>query len=104
VADRRGRNISSVDTARQELEFVFCALPDGHVRALEHLPRRRREHRLRLSARVFRVITGARNVDRGGVQRPMRGDSESSSGELLRGETRGTSVDVRWCLGGGVID
>ena len=38
VADRRGRNIGSVATARRELELVFYALRDGHVRALEHLP------------------------------------------------------------------
>src|SRR5664279_1329953 len=39
VADRRGRNIGSVAAARLQLEFVFYALRDGHVRALEHLPR-----------------------------------------------------------------
>jgi Transposase IS116/IS110/IS902 family len=38
VADRRGRNIGSVAAARLQLEFVFYALRDGHVRALEHLP------------------------------------------------------------------
>jgi transposase len=38
VADRRGRNIGSVAAARRQLEFVFYALRDGHVRALEHLP------------------------------------------------------------------
>jgi transposase len=39
VADRRGRNIGSVAAARRQLEFVFYALRDGHVRALKHLPR-----------------------------------------------------------------
>ena len=39
VADRRGRNIGSVAAARRQLEYVFYALRDGHVRALEHLPR-----------------------------------------------------------------
>ena len=39
VADRRGRNIGSVAAARRQLEFVFYALRDGHVRALEHHPR-----------------------------------------------------------------
>src|SRR5665647_2092497 len=39
VADRRGRNIGSVAAARRQLEFVFYALRDGHVRALEHRPR-----------------------------------------------------------------
>ena len=39
VADRRGRNIGSVAAARRQLEFVFYALRDGHVRALEHPPR-----------------------------------------------------------------
>ena len=39
VADRRGRNIGSVAAARRQLEFVFYALRDGHVRALEHQPR-----------------------------------------------------------------
>jgi hypothetical protein len=38
VADRRGRNIGSVAAARRQLELVFYALRDGHVRALEHLP------------------------------------------------------------------
>jgi transposase len=38
VADRRGRNIGSVAAARRQLEYVFYALRDGHVRALEHLP------------------------------------------------------------------
>jgi transposase len=39
VGDRRGRNIGSVAAARLQLELVFYALRDGHVRALEHLPR-----------------------------------------------------------------
>src|SRR5664280_1265751 len=39
VADRRGRNIGSVAAGRRQLELVFYALRDGHVRALEHLPR-----------------------------------------------------------------
>lgn len=38
VADRRGRNIGSVAAARRQLELVFYALRDGHVRALEHQP------------------------------------------------------------------
>jgi transposase len=38
VGDRRGRNIASVAAARLQLEYVFYALRDGHVRALEHLP------------------------------------------------------------------
>jgi hypothetical protein len=39
VADRRGRNIGSVAAARRQLELVFYALRDGHVRALQHRPR-----------------------------------------------------------------
>lgn len=39
VADRRGRSIGSVAAARRQLEFVFYALRDGRVRALEHRPR-----------------------------------------------------------------
>ena len=39
VADRRGRNIGSVAAARRQLELVFYALRDGHVRALEHRSR-----------------------------------------------------------------
>jgi transposase len=39
VADHRGRNVGAVAAARRQLEFVFYALRDGHVRALEHLPR-----------------------------------------------------------------
>jgi transposase len=38
VADHRGRNVGAVAAARRQLEFVFYALRDGHVRALEHLP------------------------------------------------------------------
>lgn len=38
VAARRGRNIGVVAAARQQLEYVFYALRDHHVRALE--PRR----------------------------------------------------------------
>ncbi|WP_152194290.1 transposase, partial [Georgenia subflava] len=34
VADRRGRNIGVIAAARKQLEFVFYALRDGHVRAL----------------------------------------------------------------------
>ena len=36
VADRRGGNIGAVAAARQQVEYVFYALRDGHVRALEH--------------------------------------------------------------------
>jgi transposase len=39
VADRRGRNIGAVAAARRQLEFVYYALRDGHVRALERPPR-----------------------------------------------------------------
>jgi transposase len=39
VADRRGRNIGAVAAARRQLEFVYYALRDGHVRALERCPR-----------------------------------------------------------------
>ena len=38
VAARRGRNIGAVAAARQQIEYVFYALRDGHVRAL-HPPR-----------------------------------------------------------------
>ena len=39
VADRRGRNIGVVAAARRQLEFVFYALRDHHVRALQrHQP------------------------------------------------------------------
>jgi transposase len=36
VADRRGANIGAVAAARQQMEYVFYALRDGHVRALQH--------------------------------------------------------------------
>lgn len=36
VADRRGANIGAVAAARQQVEYVFYALRDGHVRALQH--------------------------------------------------------------------
>jgi transposase len=35
VADRRGRNIGKVAAARRQLEYVFYALRDHHVRALQ---------------------------------------------------------------------
>jgi transposase len=35
VADRRGKNIGAVAAARQQVEYVFYALRDGHVRALQ---------------------------------------------------------------------
>ena len=38
VAERRGGNIGAVAAARQQVEYVFYALRDGHVRAL-HTPR-----------------------------------------------------------------
>ena len=36
VAARRGGNIGAVAAARQQVEYVFYALRDGHVRALAH--------------------------------------------------------------------
>jgi transposase len=36
VADRRGANIGAIAAARQQVEYVFYALRDGHVRALGH--------------------------------------------------------------------
>lgn len=39
VADRRGKNIGTVAAARRQVEFVFYALRDHHVRAL-HRPTR----------------------------------------------------------------
>jgi len=36
VAERRGGNIGAVAAARQQVEYVFYALRDGHVRALAH--------------------------------------------------------------------
>jgi len=36
VAARRGHNVGVVAAARQQLEYVFYALRDHHVRALEH--------------------------------------------------------------------
>jgi transposase len=36
VADRRGTNIGKVAAARLQIEYVFYALRDGHVRALQH--------------------------------------------------------------------
>ena len=36
VAERRGGNIGAVAAARQQIEYVFYALRDGHVRALQH--------------------------------------------------------------------
>jgi transposase len=43
VADRRGKNIGTVAAARKQIEFVFYALRDHHVRALHPSgsPRRR---------------------------------------------------------------
>lgn len=39
VGARRGRNIGIVAAARQQLEYVFYALRDHHVRALHNRPR-----------------------------------------------------------------
>ena len=39
VADRRGANIGAVAAARQQVEYVFYALRDHHVRALHRPPR-----------------------------------------------------------------
>jgi transposase len=36
VADRRGKNIGTVAAARRQVEHVYYALRDGHVRALDH--------------------------------------------------------------------
>ena len=36
VAARRGKNIGAVAAARRQLEYVYYALRDGHVRALEN--------------------------------------------------------------------
>jgi transposase len=36
VADHRGRNIGTVAAARRQVEHVYYALRDGHVRALTH--------------------------------------------------------------------
>jgi transposase len=36
VGSRRGRNIGTVAAARQQVEYVFYALRDHHVRALDH--------------------------------------------------------------------
>jgi transposase len=36
VGDRRGRNIGKTAAARQQLGYVYYALRDGHVRALQH--------------------------------------------------------------------
>lgn len=40
IAARRGRNIAAVGAARRQVELVFYALRDGHVRALENYPYR----------------------------------------------------------------
>jgi transposase len=36
VAARRGKNIGAVAAARRQLEYVYYALRDGHVRALDN--------------------------------------------------------------------
>jgi hypothetical protein len=38
VADRRGRNIGIVAAARRQVELVYYALRDHHVRALRRVP------------------------------------------------------------------
>ena len=56
VAARRGRNIGKVAAARRQLEHVYYALRDGHVRALTtaHGSRRRTERGL-----TPRLLAGA---------------------------------------------
>ena len=39
-AERRGKNIGSVAAARRQIEHVYYALRDGHVRALDRHPAR----------------------------------------------------------------
>lgn len=43
VAAKRGRNIGVVAAARRQLEFVFYALRDHHVRALHAVPKQPRQ-------------------------------------------------------------
>ena len=56
VAERRGRNIGVVAAARRQLEYVYYALRDGHVRALR-APARGVSRRWDRSARVVQVMT-----------------------------------------------
>ena len=67
VAARRGGNIGAVAAARQQVEYVFYALRDGHVRALRH---RRRHDRLPEDSRS---VAGRAGHDPHGRVRPRRG-------------------------------
>ena len=57
VADRRGRNIGAVAAARRQIEYVFYALRDHHVRAL-HPPARAAAMR----PRILRMVSGRSRV------------------------------------------
>ena len=63
VGDRRGRNIGVVAAARRQVEYVFYALRDHHVRALDTPEPRRRESRLDIwPVRVVQVMTPTTGV------------------------------------------
>ena len=65
VAARRGRNIGVVAAARRQVEYVFYALRDHHVRALDHPPgggMRPAHPSDARSSRVVQVMTPARGV------------------------------------------
>jgi hypothetical protein len=46
VADRRGKNVGKVAAARKQIEFVYYALRDHHVRALHPPGSPRRQPRV----------------------------------------------------------
>jgi hypothetical protein len=76
VAARRGGNIGAVAAARQQVEYVFYALRDGHVRALQRPSReaawlRMTRHPSTVSgrSRVVQVMTPMDEFVRGEVAR-----------------------------------
>ena len=65
VGARRGRNIGVVAAARRQLEYVFYALRDHHVRALQRHPTgggMKRRHPNSWPVRVVQVMTPTRGV------------------------------------------
>ena len=64
VGDRRGRNIGVVAAARRQLEFVFYALRDHQVRALQgsRPVAAWRRHPNSRPVRVVQILTPTRGV------------------------------------------
>ena len=101
VAARRGSpNIGAVAAARRQLEFVYYALRDHQVRALQHQPtttRVRREHPRRPGRRGSPPVLGGRARWRGSCRvRPRRAiDARSRPDRRHRGRSAAPRARAR---------